>query len=49
VPPISDVTRILNAIQQGDPQAASQLLPLVYDELRRLAAHKLAHESPLGQ
>src|SRR5262249_36111935 len=41
-----EVTRILNAIEQGDPQAAHQLLPLVYDELRRLAAQKLAHETP---
>jgi RNA polymerase sigma factor (TIGR02999 family) len=45
---MSEVTHILNAIDQGDPQAASQLLPLVYDELRKLAAHKLAHEQ-LGQ
>jgi RNA polymerase sigma factor (TIGR02999 family) len=43
---MNDVTRILNAIEQGDPQAADQLLPLVYDELRRLAAHKLAREKP---
>jgi RNA polymerase sigma factor (TIGR02999 family) len=43
---MSEVSRILNAIDQGDPQAASQLLPLVYDELRRLAAHKLAQEPP---
>jgi RNA polymerase sigma factor (TIGR02999 family) len=43
---MSDVTRILSAIDQGDPRAASQLLPLVYDELRRLAAHKLATEKP---
>jgi RNA polymerase sigma factor (TIGR02999 family) len=43
---MSDVTRILSAIERGDPQAASQLLPLVYDELRRLAAQKLAHEKP---
>jgi RNA polymerase sigma factor (TIGR02999 family) len=41
---MTDVTQILNAIEQGDPQAASQLLPLVYDELRRLAGHKLAQE-----
>jgi RNA polymerase sigma factor (TIGR02999 family) len=41
---MSEVTRILSAIDQGDPQAASQLLPLVYDELRRLAALKLAQE-----
>jgi RNA polymerase sigma factor (TIGR02999 family) len=43
---MSDVTSILNAIEQGDPQAAGQLLPLVYDELRKLAAQKLAHEKP---
>jgi RNA polymerase sigma factor (TIGR02999 family) len=41
---MSDVTRILSAIEQGDAQAAQQLLPLVYDELRRLAAQKLAQE-----
>jgi RNA polymerase sigma factor (TIGR02999 family) len=43
---MSEVTRILSAIAQGDPQAASQLLPLVYDELRQLAAHRLAHQTP---
>jgi RNA polymerase sigma factor (TIGR02999 family) len=43
---MSDVTRILSAIEQGDPQAAEQLLPLVYDELRKLAAAKLAKEKP---
>jgi RNA polymerase sigma factor (TIGR02999 family) len=43
---MTDVTRILSAIEQGDPQAAQQLLPLIYDELRKLAAHKLARESP---
>jgi RNA polymerase sigma factor (TIGR02999 family) len=43
---MSDVTRILSAIEQGDPSAAEQLLPLVYDELRRLAAQRLAHEQP---
>jgi RNA polymerase sigma factor (TIGR02999 family) len=43
---MSEVTRILSAVEQGDPQAASRLLPLVYDELRKLAAHKLAHETP---
>jgi RNA polymerase sigma factor (TIGR02999 family) len=43
---MSDVTRILSAIEQGDPHAAEQLLPLVYDELRRLAAHKLVQETP---
>jgi len=41
-----EVTRILSAIEQGDPSAAEQLLPLVYDELRRLAAEKMAHEAP---
>jgi RNA polymerase sigma factor (TIGR02999 family) len=44
--PMSEVTRILSAIEQGDPRAAEQLLPLVYDELRQLAAHKLAQEKP---
>ena len=43
---MSDVTRVLTAIEQGDPQAAEQLLPLVYDELRKLAAVKLAQEKP---
>ncbi len=43
---MSDVTRILSAIEQGDPLASEQLLPLVYDELRRLAAAKLAQEKP---
>jgi RNA polymerase sigma factor (TIGR02999 family) len=43
---MSEVTRALAALSQGDPHAASQLLPLVYDELRRLAAQKLAHEAP---
>jgi RNA polymerase sigma factor (TIGR02999 family) len=42
---MSEVTRILTAIAEGDALAAGQLLPLVYDELRRLAAHKLAHEA----
>jgi RNA polymerase sigma factor (TIGR02999 family) len=42
---VDDVSRILSAIEQGEPHAANQLLPLVYDELRQLAAHKLAHES----
>jgi RNA polymerase sigma factor (TIGR02999 family) len=41
---MTDVTRILSAIEQGDPTAAGQLLPLVYDELRKLAAQKLARE-----
>jgi RNA polymerase sigma factor (TIGR02999 family) len=43
---MTDVTRILSAIAQGDPHAAEQLLPLVYDELRKLAAEKMAHERP---
>ena len=41
-----EVTRILSAVEQGDPQAATQLLPLVYEELRRLAAEKMAQEKP---
>src|SRR3954462_9390623 len=41
-----DLTSILSAIEHGDPQAAEQLLPLVYDELRQLAAQKLAQETP---
>jgi len=43
---MNDVTRILSAIEQGDPSAAEQLLPLVYDELRKLAAAQLAQEKP---
>jgi hypothetical protein len=43
---MSDVTRILSQIEQGNPQAAEKLLPLVYDELRKLAAAKLAQEKP---
>src|SRR3954469_6807307 len=43
---MSDVTRILSAIEQGDPSAASQLLPLVYDELRKLAAERMTQEAP---
>ncbi len=43
---MADVTRILDAIERGDPHAADELLPLVYEELRRLAAQKLAHEAP---
>jgi hypothetical protein len=43
---MDEVTRILSAIDQGDPHAAEQLLPLVYEELRRLAAHKMARETP---
>jgi RNA polymerase sigma factor (sigma-70 family) len=44
--PMADVTRILSQIESGDPAAAEQLLPLIYDELRKLAAAKLAHEKP---
>src|ERR671925_571922 len=43
---MSDVTRILSAIEQGNPRAAEELLPLVYEELRKLAAQKLAQEKP---
>ena len=43
---MSEVTRILSAVEQGDPAAAEQLLPLVYDELRKLAAQRLAQEKP---
>jgi RNA polymerase sigma factor (TIGR02999 family) len=43
---MTEVTRILSAIEQGDPSAAEQLLPLVYDQLRKLAAQKLAQEGP---
>jgi RNA polymerase sigma factor (TIGR02999 family) len=43
---MSDVTQILSAIEQGDPSAAEQLLPLVYEELRKLAAQRLAQEKP---
>jgi len=43
---VSDATEILRRAQQGDPQAAAELLPLVYEELRKLAAAKLAHEAP---
>jgi RNA polymerase sigma factor (TIGR02999 family) len=43
---MSEVTHILHAIQQGDPRAAAQLLPLVYEELRKLAACKMANEAP---
>ena len=43
---MSDVTRVLTAIQRGDAHAAEHLLPLVYDELRRLAAHRLSREQP---
>ena len=44
--PMNDVTQILGQIETGDPTAAEQLLPLLYDELRKLAAQKLAHEKP---
>ena len=43
---MSDVTVVLDAVQSGDPEASAQLLPLVYEELRRLARHRLAHEAP---
>jgi RNA polymerase sigma factor (TIGR02999 family) len=43
---VSDFTRILESIEHGDPKAADELLPLVYEELRKLAASKMAHESP---
>ena len=43
---MSEVTRVLDRVQQGDPTAAVELLPLVYEELRRLAAHKMAAEAP---
>jgi hypothetical protein len=46
VPLMSAVTRVLSAMEQGDPHAAEQLLPLVYEELRKLAAQKLAQEAP---
>ena len=42
---MSEVTRILNAVQQGDPKATGELLPIVYEELRRLASHKMAGEA----
>jgi RNA polymerase sigma factor (TIGR02999 family) len=43
---MNEVTRVLSAIEEGDPHAAEQLLPLVYQELRKLAAQKLAHQKP---
>jgi RNA polymerase sigma factor (TIGR02999 family) len=43
---MDELTHLLNAVDQGDPHAAAQLLPLVYNELRKLAAQKLAHEKP---
>jgi RNA polymerase sigma factor (TIGR02999 family) len=46
MPSMSEVTRVLSAMDQGDPHAADQLLPLVYEELRRLAAQRLAQEKP---
>ena len=46
VPPMTDITRILSAIEEGDPKASEQLLPLVYEELRKLAAQRLAREAP---
>src|SRR5256714_14846137 len=46
VMPMNEVTHILSAIDQGDPHAAAQLLPLVYDELRRMAAAQMARERP---
>ena len=46
LPPISDVTHILDRAQHGDPKAADELLPLVYEELRKLAAARMAHEPP---
>ncbi|MCP5523796.1 MAG: hypothetical protein H7A46_19845 [Verrucomicrobiales bacterium] len=45
---MSEVTRLLDAVERGEPQAAEELLPLVYEELRRLAAHKMSAE-PAGQ
>ena len=43
---MQDLTQLLNALEQGDPHAASRLLPLVYDELRKLAAQRMAQEQP---
>src|SRR5438128_2066696 len=43
---MSEVSQLLSAVQQGDPKAAEELLPLVYEELRRLAAQRLGHERP---
>jgi hypothetical protein len=45
---VSDVTHILDRVQQGDPKASDELLPLVYEELRKLAAHKMANEAVLA-
>ena len=46
VPPMNDVTQILARVKQGDAVAAEELLPLVYDELRKLAAQRMSHENP---
>src|SRR5262245_61967814 len=46
LPLMTHRAQLLNALEPGDPHAAAQLLPLVYDDLRRLAAHRLAHEAP---
>ncbi len=43
---MTDVTQLLNALERGDPHAAEELLPLVYQELRKLAAQRMAHEQP---
>src|SRR2546425_516474 len=43
---MNELTHVLNAVGQGDPKAAEELLPLVYEELRKLAAHKMANEAP---
>ena len=43
---MGDITLILNAVQQGDPRGAAELLPIVYDELRHLASRKMAREAP---
>ena len=45
---MNEITRILSAIEKGEPHASDQLLPLLYDELRKLAARKLAHEALWG-
>ena len=42
---MSDITQLLSAMDSGDPRAAEELLPLIYDELRKLAAHKMAREA----
>jgi RNA polymerase sigma factor (TIGR02999 family) len=43
---VPEISKLLQSLDEGDPRAAGELLPLVYDELRQLAAHKLAHEQP---